>query len=143
MSGREGSDVRGNQENERNDMSDDNRLEESRLDADHIDRLTRELAAMQARAEKAEADLATANECEAARLDSLTRELSAKHWRAIQAEAIIAACLRAMPVGNVTLHTPESLPDRIRFLASEVGTLARENDGLCASLSALLPKGTT
>jgi len=36
-------------------MSDDNRLEESRLDADHIDRLTRELAAMQARAEKAEA----------------------------------------------------------------------------------------
>ena len=32
----------------------DNRLEESRLDADHIDRLTRDLAAMQARAEAAE-----------------------------------------------------------------------------------------
>ena len=91
-------------------MNNDNRLKESRLDADHIDRLTRELAEMRSRAEKA--------------------------------EAIIAACLRAMPVGNVTLHTPESLADRIRFLASEVGTLARENDGLCASLSALLPKGT-
>ena len=36
-------------------MNDNNRLEDSRLDADHIDRLTRELAAMQARAEKAEA----------------------------------------------------------------------------------------
>jgi len=32
-----------------NDMNDNNRLEDSRLDADHIDRLTRELAAMQAR----------------------------------------------------------------------------------------------
>ena len=35
-------------------MTDDNRLEESRLDADHIDRLTRELAAMQARMEALE-----------------------------------------------------------------------------------------
>ena len=35
----------------------DNRLEDSRLDADHIDRLTRELAAMRSRAEKAEADI--------------------------------------------------------------------------------------
>ena len=62
MSGREGSDVRGNPAIERNDMSDDNRLEDSRLDADHIDRLTRELAAMRSRAEQAEAALAVASD---------------------------------------------------------------------------------
>ena len=46
-------------------MSDDNRLEDSRLDADHIDRLTRELAAMRERAEKAEAIVALAKKVNA------------------------------------------------------------------------------
>jgi len=51
-------------------MNDDNRLEESRLDADHLADIAAKLAVMQARAEAAEAALSTANECEAARLES-------------------------------------------------------------------------
>ena len=71
-------------------MNDDNRLEDSRLDADHIDRLTRELAAMQARAEAAEAAIAEAAEDYANLASTSGDMLKLAVARAEKAEAALA-----------------------------------------------------
>jgi hypothetical protein len=71
------------------------------------------------------------------RLDELERELEQERQDRKQAEldvcralgerndakAIIDATLKALPVGYIPAHTPESLPGRVADLVSELGRL--------------------
>jgi len=126
-----------------NDMSDDNRLEESRLDADHIDRLTRELAAMRSSAEAAESAIAEAAE-DYANLASTSGDLlKLAVARAEKAEAVVELARR-------WLHCADTINETFGSHGpiKDTGTISRQNveytdatDAMCAAIRKT--KGTT
>ena len=54
------------------------------------------------------------------RAEKAEDELKEMKARAEKAEAIVADCMKAMPCGNITTHTPENLADRIRDMVKEL-----------------------
>jgi len=53
------------------------------------------------------------------------------------AAQIIKQALAALPVGNVTTHTPESIPERINDIVKECASLSLENERLESERNAL------
>ena len=45
-------------------------------------------------------------------------------------QKIIDDTLKALPVGNITTHTPDSIPDRVRYYVEEFARLSHEIDKL-------------
>jgi hypothetical protein len=60
--------------------------------------------------------------------------------RADKAEAIIAETLRALPVGCIPAHTPESIPGRVADLAREAGEQCARADKAEAERDRLLAR---
>lgn len=54
-----------------------------------------------------------------------------------KANGIIKQALTALPVGNVTTHTPESIPERINAIVKECAALSVENEKLESERGAL------
>ena len=51
-----------------------------------------------------------------------------------QAKEIIAATLKALPVGYIPTHTPESLPSRVADIVSEFAQADRQRDAYADTL---------
>jgi hypothetical protein len=60
----------------------------------------------------------------AIRMDQVT----ALYDEVLRLQKIVGDTLRVLPVGNLPLHTPESIPGRVEDWIKEVGYLGHQND---------------